>query len=254
MLVSVATLEAAVNRLPESPRALVVTHLFGAAADIHGIVGWAHSRGISVVEDCAQSLGAITSGVRVGAVGDVSATSFYPTKNLGALGDGGAVLTSVDTIAERVTRLRQYGWESKYRVTVEGGRNSRLDEIQAAILRVKLPHLDDWNDRRRAIHRLYEDAIGPGGRLVNRAGDSFVAHLAVIEVADRPHAQAVLDRHGIGTSIHYPIPDHAQPVATGGPVSLPVTEAAAEHILSIPLFPELTTDEVERVTLALREL
>ncbi len=254
LLLDVDTLNAAMARLPRVPRALVVTHLFGAAAAVREIVTWAHERGIRVVEDCAQALGAMVDGSRVGSVADVGTTSFYPTKNLGALGDGGAVLTSDRAIADRVAMLRQYGWESKYRTTIEGGRNSRLDEMQAAVLRVKLPHLDGWNERRREIHRAYERAERPGVRVVNRAGDSYIGHLAVVEVDDRPHAIDVLARHGIGTAVHYPIPDHLQPIAEAAGVTLPVTEAAAGRILSLPLFPELTDGEVKRVVTALGEV
>jgi aminotransferase EvaB len=252
LLLTVATIEAAVLRLGRPPRALVVTHLFGAAADILAIVAWARPLGIVVVEDCAQSLGARAGDAMAGSVADVATTSFYPTKNLGALGDGGAVLTSDDGIALAVRELRQYGWRSKYRATRPGGRNSRLDELQAAVLRAKLPHLDVWNDRRRQIHRRYEEAGSPRARLVNTSGPHFAAHLAVLEVADRDSARAVFDRHGIRTDVHYPIPDHRQEVSVDD-VALPVTEAAAGRILSIPLFPELTDDEVERVCRAVEE-
>jgi aminotransferase EvaB len=189
--------------------------------------------------------------VRAGSVADVATTSFYPTKNLGALGDGGAVFTSDDAIARTLRQLRQYGWESKYRTTVEGGRNSRLDELQAAVLRTKLPHLDTWNERRRSIHAEYEAAIGAGGRMVNTANPGFVGHLAVLDVDDRERARALLTEHGVRSDIHYPIADHRQPIATGPTPSLPVTEAAIERILSVPLFPELTASEVARVSTAL---
>ena len=255
LLLSVRTLDAAIAGLRRQPRVIIVTHLFGAAAEIQDIVGWAQGKGILVVEDCAQSLGAIVGGVRAGSVADVATTSFYPTKNLGALGDGGAVLTRDAGIAERVRKLRQYGWDRKYHAVLGGGMNSRLDEMQAAVLRVKLPQLDAWNDRRREIHRVYEGAVGDGARMVNRAGESYVAHLAVIEAADRAHAQEVFARHGVRVDIHYPIPDHRQAIADEGESwSLPVTEAAANHILSIPLFPELTSAEVDRVATALGEV
>jgi aminotransferase EvaB len=255
LLLTAATIENALDVLPGTPKAIVVTHLFGAVADIRAIVDLAHARGISVVEDCAQSLGAMAGDVRAGSVADVSTTSFYPTKNLGALGDGGAVFTSDDTVASTLRQLRQYGWESKYRTTLSGGRNSRLDELQAAVLRTKLPHLDAWSDRRREIHVAYEQAIGSGARMVNRSNPGFVGHLAVIEADDRPRAQAILAEHGVRSDIHYPISDHEQPIATNGSlVPLPVTEAATEHILSVPLFPELTADEVSRVAAALSEI
>jgi aminotransferase EvaB len=255
LLLTVATISAAVDALAETPPVIVVTHLFGAVADIQDIVTWAHSRDILVVEDCAQSLGAMAGDVRAGSVADVSTTSFYPTKNLGALGDGGAVFTSDDDIAATLRQLRQYGWESKYRTTLSGGRNSRLDELQAAVLRTKLPHLDAWSDRRREIHASYEESIGGGGRMVNTANPGFVGHLAVAEVDDRERAQAILAERGIRSDVHYPISDHRQPIATGGSVvPLPVTDAATERILSVPLFPELTALEVSRVSAALAEI
>jgi len=255
LLLTVETISAALEVLPSRPRVIVVTHLFGAVADIHSIVDWAHSRDILVVEDCAQSLGAMAGDVRAGSVADVSTTSFYPTKNLGALGDGGAVFTSDDDVADVLRQLRQYGWESKYRTTRSGGRNSRLDELQAAILRAKLPHLDRWSDRRREIHLSYEQSIGAGGRMVNRANPGFVGHLAVLDVNDRERAQSILAERGIRSDIHYPISDHKQPIAAGGSiVPLPVTDAATERILSVPLFPELTAVEVARVSAALAEI
>src|SRR6185312_10279029 len=255
LLLTAKTAVEALDLLPLPPKVIVVTHLFGAAAEIAPIVELAHSRGISVIEDCAQSLGAMANDVRAGSVADVATTSFYPTKNLGALGDGGADFTSDDTLARKLRQLRQYGWESKYRATLAGGRNSRLDELQAAILRAKLPYLDAWNDRRREVHVAYENAIGSGGRMVNRSGPGFAAHLAVIDVDDRERAQAILTAHGIRSDIHYPIPDHKQPIAEQGDLaSLPVTDAASKRILSVPLFPELTDIEVSRVSAALSEI
>ena len=251
MLLTLATIEAAVRLLPSPPRVIVVTHLFGAAANISEIVEWAHARSILVIEDCAQSLGAMADGVRAGSVADAATTSFYPTKNLGALGDGGAVVTSHDAVAATLRQLRQYGWESKYRTTLEGGRNSRLDELQAAVLRTKLPFLDGWNDRRREIHADYESAIGSGGRMVNSASPGFVGHLAVVEVDDRARAVAILAEHGVRSDIHYPISDHHQPIADGAAVSLPATDRATSRIVSVPLFPELTAVEVARVSTAL---
>jgi len=254
LLLTVDTLRAAITLLPTLPKAVVVTHLFGAAAEVQAIVTWAHGLGILVVEDCAQSLGAFAGSSRAGSVGDIATTSFYPTKNLGALGDGGAIFTSNDDLAARARQLRQYGWESKYKTVVDGGRNSRLDELQAAILRVKLPLLDAWNERRRVIHFQYELAASDTVRFVNSSSPAFVAHLAVIRVQDRARAQEILEAHGVRTDVHYPIADHQQPVAEDSTVSLPVTEVAAEQILSLPLFPELSDAEVARVVAALMEI
>jgi dTDP-4-amino-4,6-dideoxygalactose transaminase len=230
---------------------VVVTHLFGAMADVAAIVELCHSRGVKVLEDCAQSIGAERNGVRAGSVGDASAFSFYPTKNLGALGDGGAVCTSDPEVHASVRSLRQYGWDSKYHIGRPGGRNSRLDELQAAILRRRLPLLADGNERRRAVHRRYADALG-ADRVFGTDDPSFVAHLAVLDVPDRAAAAASLEAAGVGTDVHYPVPDHLQSVAgidglgvVAG--SLPVTEELAGRILTVPCFPELTDDEVDRV-------
>jgi len=254
MLLTAATIASAVDGLDAAPKVIVVTHLFGTAAGVEEIVEWAHARGISVLEDCAQSLGAMVGARRAGSIADVSTTSFYPTKNLGALGDGGAVLTSNDETAVRLRQLRQYGWTSKYHTSVSGGRNSRLDELQAAILRAKLPLLDGWNERRRQIHSRYESAVSPNARMVNTANEGFVGHLAVVEVSDRVAAKSVFDAHGVKTDVHYPTPDHLQPIASGSEWTLPVTERIAEHIVSVPLFPELTDAEIDRVCAALAEL
>ncbi len=254
LLLTVDTLEAAVAA-GVAPTAVVVTHLYGTMAEIEHIVAWAHDRQIAVVEDCAQSLGARTGERMAGSVADIATASFYPTKNLGALGDAGAVLTANPELATAVRELRQYGWESKYRTSRPAGRNSRLDELQAAILRVKLPLLDGWNERRREIHARYEAAASGSVRLVNRATECFTGHLAVIEVDDRGTAQAVLAGHGIRFDVHYPIPDHQQPLLAERPArALPVTERAAGRILSVPLFPELTEAEIERVCTALGEI
>ena len=255
LLMSRATFEEAVDRLPRPPRAVVVTHLYGALAPIESIVGSAHRRGIAVVEDCAQSFGATVDGRMGGSFGDAATVSFYPTKNLGALGDGGAVITDRDDVAEAVRRMRQYGWIGKYDIGVPHGRNSRMDEMQAAILRVKLPHLDRWNERRREIHRVYERVENPAFSLLNRASESFIAHLGVIRTSDRASVQRSLSASGVGSDVHYPIPDHLQryPGAYDGP-TLAVTEAAAGQVLSVPIFPEMRDDEVDRVRHALERL
>jgi dTDP-4-amino-4,6-dideoxygalactose transaminase len=256
LLMSVRTLEAALASTDTVPSALVVTHLFGAAVDVAPMVELAHARGIAVIEDCAQALGTTIHGRKVGSFGDIATTSFYPTKNLGAIGDAGALFGSDVDLLARARQLRQYGWESKYRTTVPGGMNSRMDELQAAIVRVKLPHLDSWNARRRAIHSQYEAAAATGAaRFVTHAVEGFAGHLAVIEVADREQARATLREAGVSTDVHYPVPDHRQPlVATMAADHLPVTDRAADRILSVPLFPELRPDEIGRVEAALGSL
>lgn len=246
---------AALDATDVTPRAVVVTHLYGGMARVDEIVDLAHARGIAVVEDCAQSLGARLHGKQSGTFGDIATTSFYPTKNLGALGDGGAIFTNDAALGDLSRRMRQYGWASKYSIEYDRGRNSRLDEMQAAVLRVKLPHLDDWNSRRREIHARYR-AASAAAPVVGAADESFIAHLAIVVSDDRDAARAVLADAGVSTDVHYPIPDHHQkfPTRKPAPVSLPVTERAAGQVLSVPMFPELTDAEVERVSAALAEL
>jgi aminotransferase EvaB len=235
--------------------AIVVTHLFGAAAPVREIAALAEAHGVPVVEDCAESIGGTIDGAQLGTFGAIAANSFYPTKNLGALGDGGAVITNDAELAATVRRRRQYGWEGKYRQVDPGGRNSRLDEVQAAFLRLRLPLLAVANERRRQIHRRYEDAVTAPVRLVNRAGPGYVGHLAVLDVDDRDGVREQLLAAGIRTDVHFPIPDHRQPVMDGRPVpELPVTERAAGRILSLPLFAELRDDEVDRIVTALEGL
>ena len=246
--------ESALAECATNPRAVVITHLYGSAADAPGIAAIAGNYGIAVVEDCAQSLGASIAGKKVGTFGDVATTSFYPTKNLGALGDGGAVFTANPDTADTLRKLRQYGWDSKYHTSIPGGINSRLDEMQAAILRVKLPFLNEWNERRRQIHLAYEGAIGTGARLVNHASEGYVGHLAVLLTDDRQRIMNVLARAGVRTDIHYPVPDHMQKIALGSPrPTLPITEHSSPRILSIPLFPELRPAEIDLICAALRE-
>ncbi len=195
---------------PATP-AVVVTHLYGNVAKVEEIVAVCRPQGIAVIEDCAQSLGALSQGRRVGTIGDVAAFSFYPTKNLGAAGDGGAVATADDDVAATVRSLRQYGWGPKYQVDRPDGINSRLDEVQAAILRVGLPGLDSANERRREIVGRYAEALtGRSVRLVSGVTPEFVAHLAVVRADDRFGLQASLAAVGVETDIHYPIPDHLQ--------------------------------------------
>ncbi len=248
LLVTRRTLEGAIG---PSTRAVVVTHLFGNVADVGSIVAICRPRGIAVIEDCAQAIGARDeAGRRTGSVGDVGAFSFYPTKNLGAMGDGGAVATNDDPIDARVRSLRQYGWSDKYRVQEPSGRNSRLDELQAAVLRVGLTGLDKRNDRRQAIAQGYADACrSEAVRPVTGTACETVAHLAVVRARDRDRLRQVLGSHGIDTDIHYPVLDHQQagfepPVR---PVDLRESERAVDEILTLPCFPEMTDEEVERV-------
>jgi len=231
-------------------RAVVATHLYGALADMDAILPLARARGLAVVEDCAQAHGATHGGRRAGSFGTLACFSFYPTKNLGALGDGGAVTTGDDALAVRVRQLRQYGWKEKYNVGVAHGRNSRLDEMQAALLRLKLPLVDRWNARRRDIAARYGRGIRhPAIEVPPPPGPDQVAHLYVVRSERRDELRAHLARCGVGVDVHYPIPDHRQPVFGGrhAELSLPVAERLARASLSLPCFAELDDDEVDFV-------
>lgn len=232
---------------------VVATHLYGRAADIAAVSAVCDIYGVAVLEDCAQALGAVAAEGPVGSLGDLAAFSFYPTKNLGALGDGGAVTTSSASLADAIRALRQYGWERKYVIGRDGGRNSRLDEMQAAFLRYRLPELDKGNARRREIITAYAAAASSRVQVLPAAGPEHVGHLAVVISDDRDALRAHLTEHGIRTDIHYPIPDHKQSAIAHefSALELPVTEWAAGRVLSVPVFPELRPDEVERVSDAL---
>jgi len=240
----------AFSALVESrPAAVIVTHLYGQLANVEEIVRIATAAGVPVLEDCAQSHGARRNGKQAGSFGTIACFSFYPTKNLGALGDGGAIVTNDDELAARIRQLRQYGWSQKYQVAVPGGRNSRLDEMQAAILRVKLPHLDTWNEQRRSIATRYNAAFASlDMQLPSSTGEDYVAHLYVVRVKERAAFAAALKEKMVSTDIHYPIADHKQPAYSAAPTSsLQVTEQACETVISLPCFPGLTDEEVDRV-------
>jgi dTDP-4-amino-4,6-dideoxygalactose transaminase len=257
LLLTAATVEPA---LTPRTRAVVVTHLYGRLADVGPLRDLCRAAGVALVEDCAQAAGATGPEGPAGSLADIAAFSFFPTKNLGALGDAGAVVTSDPDRAARVRRLRQYGWSSKYTATEPNGRNSRLDELQAAVLRAKLPHLAGWNARRRGIVARYADALGSGPRRMVHGADAnspaYVGHLAVMAGPDRDGDRTALTVAGIRTDVHYPVPDHRQPVLAGATagISLPVTERAATEILTLPCFAEMTETEIERVCDVLSEL
>ncbi|WP_460120615.1 DegT/DnrJ/EryC1/StrS family aminotransferase [Pseudomonas sp. H3_G09] len=231
------------------PAVIIVTHLYGQLADIEEIVHMASAAGIPVLEDCAQSHGATRNGKQAGSFGTIACFSFYPTKNLGALGDGGAVVTDDSELAGKIRQLRQYGWSQKYQVAIPGGRNSRLDEMQAAILRIKLPHLHKWNADRRSIAKRYNEAFtGLDLQLPFSVAEDYVAHLYVVRVVDRSGFAASLKDKMVSTDIHYPIADHRQPAyLIDSPLPLSETERACETVISLPCFPGLTDEEVSRV-------
>ena len=246
-LVTVAEVERA---LSAGARAVVVTHLYGwVVRDIVAIAELCRRFGVPLIEDCAQAHGATVDGRRAGSFGRAAAFSFYPTKNLGALGDGGAVATSDPELAWRLRQLRQYGWGSKYRVDVAGGRNSRLDEMQAAVLAALLPGLDSANERRRAIARTYGTGIRHPLVEAPLPGVGDVAHLYVLRCRSRQSLREHLSRAGIATDIHYPIADHRQPVFADryAEVALEHTERLISEILTLPCFPELADQQVAAV-------
>jgi dTDP-4-amino-4,6-dideoxygalactose transaminase len=232
-------------------RAIVPVHLYGQPADMHGVLEIARRHRLRVIEDCAQAHGAEWGGRRVGNWGDIGCFSFYPTKNLGALGDGGMVVTSNPELAARVRLLREYGWSSRY-VSEIPGWNSRLDEIQAALLRVKLAHLDTDNERRHRIAEYYTARLGGAGVTlpVERPESRHAWHLYVVRSTRRDALREQLASNGVGTLVHYPVPIHLQPAynkrTVRGP-SLPATEHAAREVLSLPMYPQLLPDEIEHV-------
>lgn len=238
-------------------QAIIAVHLYGCPADLAPILKIAHAKKILVIEDCAQAHGALYQGKPVGSWGDIAAFSFYPTKNLGAFGDGGALVTNDDSLAKRACLLRQYGWEERYISKVKG-LNSRLDELQAAILRVKLRHLNTWNGRRQKLARLYDDLLSGSGALLpsQPASTEHVYHQYVLRHPQRDGLRAFLSERGIHTLIHYPLPVHLQPAYKNLNYvrgDLPITEQAAGQVLSLPLYPEMSEDSVRMVSQAVIE-
>ena len=247
-----------VRRRLDGVAILVVTHLYGRLGPVEELAQLCQERGVALLEDCAQAAGAVRGGRFAGSFGAAASFSFYPTKNLGALGDGGAVVTSDPALADTLRNLRQYGWGDKYAIDVDGGRNSRLDELQAAVLRVGLHRLDADNARRRDIVNCYAEAAAQSGavRMLHVSGSEHVAHLAVGVTADRDGVRAALTEAGVQTVVHYPIADHLQVAYRGEyhDVHLPETEELLQQVFSLPCFPLLTDDEVRTVCHALRAL
>ncbi len=235
-------------------RACIPVHLYGQAADLAAIMPLCARHGVAVIEDCSQAHGATLNGHKLGTIADVATFSLYPTKNLGALGDGGVIAVRDPALADRLAALRQYGWHTHY-ISDEQGVNSRLDEIQAAILRVKLTHLDAGNARRQAIAAAY-DAATPWPAPARRAGAAHVFHQYVVRVPDRAATQTRLRDLGVATGIHYPAPVHRQPAYANrialGPAACTATEAAAATVMSLPMYPELTDAEVATICTAIR--
>jgi dTDP-4-amino-4,6-dideoxygalactose transaminase len=240
-------------------RAVVPVHLYGSCPDMEAVMEVCGRAGLAVVEDCAQAHGAEVGGRRAGRWGALSAWSFYPSKNLGAYGDGGAVTTDDDALAERLRRLRNYGQRVRY-YHDEEGRNSRLDEMQAAVLRVKLRHLDRWNERRRRLADIYGESLEGGGARAPRLTDTCVParHLYPVRVpaARRDRIRDELKRRGVETQIHYPVPVHRQRAYAGmfAGAEFPAAERAAAELVTLPLYPQMEEAQVRRAAAALREI
>ncbi len=254
-----ARIEAAI-----SPRtkAIMPVHLYGLPADMTPVMEIARRHGLKVVEDAAQAHGARYQERRTGALGHAAGFSFYPSKNLGAFGDGGAVVTDDEELARRVSLLRNYGSETRYRNPLQGY-NSRLDELQAALLRTRLPKLEEWNARRREHARQYLAAFAAAGAVlpVEPPRHEHAWHLFVIRVRQRDRLRQFLESRGVGTQVHYPVPPHLQPAYVElamGRGKFPITEAIHDEALSLPLGPHLREEEVtyvaEQVIAGLRSI
>jgi dTDP-4-amino-4,6-dideoxygalactose transaminase len=238
-------------------KAIVPVHLYGQSADLDPILMLARQHGVRVIEDCAQAHGALYHKKRVGAWGALACFSFYPTKNLGALGDGGMVVTDDPVLAERARLLREYGWAERY-VSHLRGWNSRLDEVQAAALRVKLRYLDGDNATRANLAAKYDEGLADASLILphRRPDSAHVYHLYVVRSSRRDELQAFLKARGVGALVHYPVPVHLQPAYVGrlpGSDNLPETERAAREVLSLPIYPELRQTECQAVIKAMRD-
>jgi dTDP-4-amino-4,6-dideoxygalactose transaminase len=242
-------------------RAVIPVHLYGATVDMDPILALARGAGLAVVEDACQAHGARYKGRRVGSLGDAGCFSFYPAKNLGAWGDGGAVVSDSTEIADRVRLLRSHGERPRYRHRVVGT-TSRLDALQAAILRVKLRRLDGWNESRRRAAAALREALRDAGAEVDlparpAASGDHVHHLFVVRSDDRDGLRAGLAERGIGAAVHYPVPLHLAEAYAGlgpGAGSLPVSERMAARVLSLPMFPGMTADDIDAVAAAVGEV
>ncbi|GAC1315318.1 MAG: DegT/DnrJ/EryC1/StrS family aminotransferase [Chloroflexota bacterium] len=235
------------RRVTSRTRAVLVVHLYGHAAQMDRITERSHAHSLRVLEDCAQAHGARFKDQPVGTFGDAAAFSFYPTKNLGALGDAGAIVTADASVADRARLLRMYGWRERY-VSELHSTVSRMDELQAAVLSVKLPHLETWNARRQAIAARYTKRLATTDLTTPPADGVF--HLYVVRSTQRDQLKAHLGAHGVGADVHYPLPVHLQApfVEFGaGPGSLPTTELLADTVLSLPIYPELADADVDYV-------
>ena len=237
-------------------KAVIVTHLYGLMADISAISEITREKKIRLIEDCAQAIGASTDNREAGSWGDASTFSFYPTKNLGCLGDGGAVAFRNEADYASGRRVAQYGWSERYVISDLNGFNSRIDEIQAAVLLERIQTLQSNNDKRRAIVRQYAATLPASHKMIWQDDASYVGHLAIVVGPSRAHIQQVLDAHEVGHGIHYPLTDTSQPawqeVFTS--VSVPNCDQLAKQIVTIPCFPSMTEMEITQVCTALTAL
>lgn len=241
--------------ITQRTKAIIPVHLYGQPAEMDDIMYLAEKHNIIVIEDAAQAQGARYKGKRVGSIGHSSATSFYPGKNLGAFGDGGAVLTNDEDIAKKLRIVRNYGSEVKYKSDAIGF-NSRLDELQAAFLRAKLRVLDDFNEKRRSVASRYMDQLGDGELVCSMVPSHIepVWHLFVVRSSSRDEFQKYLSERGIGTLIHYPIPPHKQKCyGEYNSNSYPIAENLAREVISLPMSPEMSTSEIDRVIHVIKE-
>jgi dTDP-4-amino-4,6-dideoxygalactose transaminase len=239
------------------PAAVLPVHIYGQPAELSALAEIARAYGLRLIEDCAQSHGALYRGRAVGSFGDIACFSFYPTKNLGGLGDGGMVVTNDPALAAALREIREYGWRERY-ISARTGINSRLDPIQAAILGVKLRSLEADNARRQVVADRYNTGLSglPLALPARRPETTHVFHQYVIRLAERDALRGALQAAGIGSGIHYPVPVHQQTAYGGrlacGPSGLGVTERAAPQILSLPIYPQISDEAVDRVIAEIR--
>lgn len=262
-------LEQIPNAITEKTKAIIPVHLFGQPVDMTRLMAIAQSYHLAVIEDCAQATGASWQGQKVGSIGHIGCFSFFPTKNLGACGDGGAVTTQDPTLAQSMRIIKEHGQASRYRSETIGI-NSRLDALQAAILRIKLPHLDTWNQQRQTIAQRYHQFLYPLAEIITPqeiVGGQSVWNQYTIRVLStserlnsdlkfRDYLRNYLQEKGIGSMVYYPIPLHQQPVYQNlgyQPHQLPSVEAVCQEVLSLPLFPELSPNQQQQVIDALKE-
>lgn len=233
----------------ENVSAIIVTHLYGQVCNMHSIINFASRNNLKIIEDCAQAVGSKFGSIPAGSFADISAFSFYPTKNLGGIGDSGAVCTKSKILADRVRRLREYGWSERYFAVVSGGGNYRNDEIQSLVLLDQLNKIQFRNDLRKEIWNRYSVICDSYGiQILGSREIDFVPHLAVLKILRRHNFMKHMSSQNIGVAIHYPFPDFDQPgLVSQEKSSLIQTSLHCEQVVSIPLFPEMSEDEICRV-------